>query len=219
MSDPLELGRYTLFAELASGGMATVYLGRLNGEVGFGRTVAVKRLHPHLSREPEFAVMFLDEARMAARVQHPNVVGTLDVVATGVELFLVMEYVHGESLGAQDEPTGIAVFGGNVYWTNDDEPGSLMVASATGGGTVSTRVLDELRGRDGDEAHAEVNVSVTIARSCPRSSTKTPGPSCRSTPPAGSFATRERRSPTGASWRWRARSTACAASGRESPRA
>jgi hypothetical protein len=100
MSDPLELGRYTLFAELASGGMATVYLGRLNGEVGFGRTVAVKRLHPHLSREPEFAVMFLDEARMAARVQHPNVVGTLDVVATGVELFLVMEYVHGESLGA-----------------------------------------------------------------------------------------------------------------------
>jgi len=100
MSDPLELGRYTLFAELASGGMATVYLGRLNGEVGFGRTVAVKRLHPHLAREAEFAAMFLDEARMAARVQHPNVVGTVDVVATGRELFLVMEYVHGESLGA-----------------------------------------------------------------------------------------------------------------------
>jgi serine/threonine protein kinase len=100
MSEPLELGRYTLFAELASGGMATVYLARLNGEVGFGRTVAIKRLHPHMAREPEFVAMFLDEARMAARVQHPNVVGILDVVATGKELFLVMEYVQGESLSA-----------------------------------------------------------------------------------------------------------------------
>jgi serine/threonine protein kinase len=99
MSDPIQLGRYSLFAKLASGGMATVYLGRLNGEVGFGRTVAIKRLHPHLASEPEFVSMFVDEARLAARVQHPNVVPTVDVVTTEHELFLVMEYIRGESLG------------------------------------------------------------------------------------------------------------------------
>jgi serine/threonine-protein kinase len=100
MPTPLKLGRYSLFAELASGGMATVYLGRMNGELGFGRTVAIKRMHPHTAREPEFVSMFLDEARVAARIQHPNVVATLDIVDSDNELFLVMEYVHGASLSA-----------------------------------------------------------------------------------------------------------------------
>src|SRR5580698_383375 len=99
MPDPIKLGRYSLFAKLASGGMATVYLGRMSSEVGFGRTVAIKRLHPHLASEPEFVSMFLDEARLAARIQHPNVVQTVDVVTTDGELFLVMDYVRGESLG------------------------------------------------------------------------------------------------------------------------
>jgi serine/threonine-protein kinase len=92
------LGRYALYDEIASGGMATVHLARLIGPVGFSRTVAIKRLHPHLANEPEFVAMFLDEARLAARVQHPNVVPTLDVVTTDGEIFLVMEYVRGESL-------------------------------------------------------------------------------------------------------------------------
>jgi serine/threonine-protein kinase len=78
--------------------MATVYLGRLLGPVGFARTVAIKRLHPKYASEPKFVSMFLDEARLAARIRHPNVVPTLDVVTTEGELFLVMEYVHGESL-------------------------------------------------------------------------------------------------------------------------
>ncbi len=94
----MQLGRYSLHAQLAGGGMATVYLARLNGAVGFGRTVAIKRLHPHLAKDPEFVTMFLDEARLSARIQHPNVVPTLDVVATDGELFLVLEYVKGETL-------------------------------------------------------------------------------------------------------------------------
>lgn len=98
MSDVMQLGRYSLHAQLAGGGMATVYLARLNGAVGFGRTVAIKRLHPHLAKDPEFVTMFLDEARLSARIQHPNVVPTLDVVATDGELFLVLEYVKGETL-------------------------------------------------------------------------------------------------------------------------
>lgn len=101
MGEPvIQLGRYALHAEIAAGGMATVYLGRLHGAVGFGRTVAIKRLHPHLAKDTEFVSMFLDEARLAARVQHPNVVPTLDVVTSDGELFLVLEYVRGESLSA-----------------------------------------------------------------------------------------------------------------------
>ena len=92
------LGRYAIFGELASGGMASVHLGRMLGPVGFSKTVAIKRMHPHLSRDPEFVTMFLDEARLAARIQHPNVVPTLDVVTAGGALFLVMEYVQGETL-------------------------------------------------------------------------------------------------------------------------
>ncbi len=92
------LGRYALHGEIAAGGMATVHLGRLVGPVGFSRTVAIKRLHAQYAKDPDFVAMFLDEARLAARIQHPNVVQTLDVVSTGGEVFLVMEYVEGESL-------------------------------------------------------------------------------------------------------------------------
>jgi serine/threonine-protein kinase len=92
------IGRYALHAEIAAGGMAAIHIGRLLGPVGFARTVAIKRLHAPLAKDPEFVAMFLDEARLAARIRHPNVVSTLDIVATEGELFVVMEYVQGESL-------------------------------------------------------------------------------------------------------------------------
>ncbi len=92
------VGRYALYGEIAKGGMATVYFGRLHGAVGFSRTVAIKRLHPHYTSDQDFVSMFVDEARLAARVQHPNVVSTLDVIAKDGELMLVMEYIQGESL-------------------------------------------------------------------------------------------------------------------------
>ncbi|MGA3123888.1 MAG: serine/threonine-protein kinase [Polyangiaceae bacterium] len=92
------LGRYALYDEIAAGGMATVHIGRLLGPVGFSRTVAIKRLHAQFAKDPDFVSMFLDEARLAARVRHPNVIGTLDIVSLAGELFLVMEYVPGESL-------------------------------------------------------------------------------------------------------------------------
>jgi serine/threonine-protein kinase len=78
--------------------MATVYYGRLLGPVGFSRTVAIKQLHPQFSRDPDFVSMFVDEAHLAARIRHPNVVPVLDVVKSGRELYLVMEYVLGASL-------------------------------------------------------------------------------------------------------------------------
>ncbi|AUX31314.1 MULTISPECIES: serine/threonine-protein kinase [Sorangium] len=90
--------RYLLFDEIGAGGMATVHLGRQHGSAGFRRTVAVKRLYPQFVRDPELVAMLLDEARVAARIRHPNVVATIDVVSSGGEVLLVMEYVHGESL-------------------------------------------------------------------------------------------------------------------------
>jgi formylglycine-generating enzyme required for sulfatase activity/serine/threonine protein kinase len=95
---PVTIGRYALYDEIASGGMATVHFGRLLGEAGFSRPVAIKRLHAHLTNDPELRAMFMEEARLVARIRHQNVVPTLDVVASEDELFLVMEYVQGESL-------------------------------------------------------------------------------------------------------------------------
>ncbi len=95
---PQKIDRYDLVAEIASGGMATVFLGRLSGVGGFRRFVAIKRLHPHLAREQEFVEMFLDEARLAAGIHHPNVVPILEVGASERGYYLVMEYVEGDTL-------------------------------------------------------------------------------------------------------------------------
>ena len=78
--------------------MASVHFGRLLGPAGFARPVAIKRLHPQFARDPDFVKMFLDEARLAARIAHPNVVPTLDVVNVESEVFIVMEYVRGATL-------------------------------------------------------------------------------------------------------------------------
>lgn len=91
-------GRYALYGPIASGGMATVHFGRLLGTGGFARTVAIKRVHGEFLETPEIISTLLDEARLASRIRHPNVVATLDMVNAEDELFLVMEYVTGESL-------------------------------------------------------------------------------------------------------------------------
>lgn len=89
------VGRYLVHDAIAVGGMGAVHLARVLGSGGFARTVAVKRLHEHLAGDHEIVSMFLDEARIAARVHHPNVVATLDVVADGDDFLLVMDHVLG----------------------------------------------------------------------------------------------------------------------------
>lgn len=102
-----------MFDAIASGGMATVHLGKLEGPAGFTRTVAIKRLHENLARDASFVAMMIDEARIVSRIDHPNVVATVDVVQQDGELFLVMDYVSGASLDALVKkgklPVGIAV--------------------------------------------------------------------------------------------------------------
>lgn len=120
------IGRYALFDEIAAGGMATVHLGRLLGPVGFSRTVAIKRLHAHFAKDPEFSAGFVDEARLAARIHHPNVVPIIDVLHDEGELSLVMDYVEGDSLAkllriavAAEEPVplpiAVAIVCGALY--------------------------------------------------------------------------------------------------------
>jgi serine/threonine-protein kinase len=94
----MRYGRYETLQPIASGGMATVYLGRAIGSSGFERRVAIKVMHPHVSTDPEFITMFLDEARLAARIHHPNVVSTLDFQRLEEATFLVMEFIDGASL-------------------------------------------------------------------------------------------------------------------------
>jgi serine/threonine-protein kinase len=93
-----QVERYEILAELASGGMGTVYLARQHGALGFRRTVAIKSMHPQLAKDDEFRSMFLDEAHLTAKIRHPNVVSMLDVVYAANKLLLVMEFVDGVAL-------------------------------------------------------------------------------------------------------------------------
>ncbi len=92
------LDRYELITEIASGGMATVFLARLQGAGGFQRLVAIKRLHTELAAEPEFVEMFLEEARIAAQIHHTHAVPILEIGSSARGYYLVMEYIEGVSL-------------------------------------------------------------------------------------------------------------------------
>ncbi len=89
---------YEIVAPLRVGGMATLYLGRRQGAAGFAKLVAIKVVHPHLAREAQFGQMFVDEALISARIEHPNVVHVTELGQQDGAYFLVMEYVHGASL-------------------------------------------------------------------------------------------------------------------------
>ena len=92
------IGRYEIVQRLGHGGMATVYLCRATGSAGFEKLVAIKVIHPHLAAEPEFVEMFLEEARIAAKIQSPHVAGILDLGEDEGLYYMVMEYIDGETL-------------------------------------------------------------------------------------------------------------------------
>ena len=98
-SFPAHVGRYELVLPLASGGMATVYLARAKGLADFEREVAVKIMHPHLRGSTEFTIDLIEEAKLAVRIRHPNVVPVLDVGDDPFGVFLVMDYIEGDTLG------------------------------------------------------------------------------------------------------------------------
>ncbi len=100
MLDPLggDLGKYRLIAEIARGGMGIAYLAVKPGPDGFRKLVVVKELRPELIGDAACVAMFMDEARLAARLNHPNIAQTLEVGTSGSRRFIAMEYLDGQSL-------------------------------------------------------------------------------------------------------------------------
>ena len=131
------LDRYELLCALASGGMATVWLARMRGKRGFEKLLAIKTIRSELSDDPHFEEMFLDEARIAARIQHPNVAQIIDLGEQNEVLYLVMEWVDGEALSkvrkfsgkkGQQLPLGLSL---------------RVIADAAGGLHAAHEVTDE----------------------------------------------------------------------------
>ena len=98
LSEPIQFGKYTLFERIGRGGMADVYKGRVSGPQGFERTFVVKRILPHLSDDATFIKMFVEEAKLSARLAHPNIVQIFELGAVEGEYFISMEYIRGRDL-------------------------------------------------------------------------------------------------------------------------
>src|SRR5688572_31968627 len=90
--------RYEVLAFLAAGGMGSIYLGKKLGAGGFEKEVVLKQLRPEYTEQDEFIELFLREARLSATLDHANIVHTLDLVHSGGDYFIVMEYVRGGDL-------------------------------------------------------------------------------------------------------------------------
>jgi serine/threonine-protein kinase len=120
-TEATRFGKYSLVARLATGGMAEIFLARLQGAAGFEKLVCIKRILPHLARDKQFVAMFLDEARIAARISHPNVCQVFELGELEGSYYIAMEYLEGVPLacfrrrdyyGAMPDPrlvAGIAV--------------------------------------------------------------------------------------------------------------
>ncbi len=91
-------GQYTLLERIAVGGMAEVWKARMRGVEGFQKTVAIKRILPHMTGNAEFVGMFIDEAKLAAQLTHPNIVHIYDLGKMGRDYYIAMEYVDGKDL-------------------------------------------------------------------------------------------------------------------------
>ncbi len=91
-------GKYTLIRKLRASGMAEVWLARQHGTEGFAKDVVIKRILPHLAEDDKLVTMFLDEARIAANLNHPNVVQIFDLGNDGRNYFIAMEYIRGHDL-------------------------------------------------------------------------------------------------------------------------
>lgn len=158
------VGRYELLIELAKGGMAELFLGRLHGVGGFAKLVAIKRILPHLSEDKLFVEMFLNEGRIASHLSHPNVCQVHELGEDNGTLFLAMEYLDGASWDAliRDQPR-----------TAPDNAKTLrLVAGVIAQACDGLHYAHELRDHDGSPTpviHRDVspqNLFVTVDGGC-----------------------------------------------------
>jgi serine/threonine protein kinase len=140
--ETFKLGRYAITGKIATGGMATVYRGRLEGQGGFAREFAIKVIHPHLAAAEGFRDRFYDEARVASRVSHPNVVGTIDSDFDHGYHFLVLDLIDGITL-RQLQITGqerTTALGEGPYRLEAGEAARVVCDAARGLHAVHTTV-------------------------------------------------------------------------------
>ncbi|MBP6830609.1 MAG: serine/threonine protein kinase [Deltaproteobacteria bacterium] len=153
------LGRYTLRYRIAQGGMASVYLAQISGSAGFEKWIAVKTIHPHIATSVRFVNMFLDEARLASKLDHPNLCSVFDFGEDRGTWFIAMEYLHGETFGV------VARTG----WSTQHPPPYEMVARILADAARGLHAAHELRLPSGENAgvvHRDVspeNIFVTYA--------------------------------------------------------
>jgi serine/threonine protein kinase len=151
------LGRYELLLPVASGGMASVWAARLQGTAGFQKIVAIKTMLQELSADVDFEEMFLDEARVAARIRHPNVVEIFDLGEEEETLYLVMEWVDGETLGAVQK--GSKAHGGIPL------PILLRLASQACAGLHAAHELRDDKGTLVDLVHRDISpANILVSR-------------------------------------------------------
>jgi serine/threonine protein kinase/CheY-like chemotaxis protein len=113
-----EFGQYTLLERIAVGGMAEVWKARMKGVEGFQKTVAIKKILNHLTDNESFVTMFIDEAKLAAQLSHPNITHIYDLGKLGDDYYIAMEFIEGRNLralltaakqGKARMPTGLAL--------------------------------------------------------------------------------------------------------------
>ena len=157
---PVSFGKYRRIAVLGRGGMATVYLAAAQGPGGFTKLAVVKELKPELAEDPEFMAKFLDEARLAAMLSHPNIVQTFEVLTEAEQHLIVMEYLEGQPLSRVrsklvDPQTGFGAAGVTAQ---------LRVICEMLAGLHYAHELRDYEGRSLDVVHRDVsphNVFVT----------------------------------------------------------
>ncbi|HJL17307.1 MAG TPA: serine/threonine-protein kinase, partial [Sandaracinaceae bacterium LLY-WYZ-13_1] len=144
---PYAMGRFTLCRELGAGGMATVYLSKMRLAAGLERLVALKTIHGHLAKEQTFVDMFLDEAKIASHISHPNVCSVYDFGDVGGVYYMAMEYLVGEPLF--DFVNAIAEDDGQELREAQPYLAARIIADACEG----LHAAHTLRGADGKALH------------------------------------------------------------------
>jgi serine/threonine-protein kinase len=142
-----QVGRYRLAYEIASGGQASIFMAVADGPSGFGKVVALKRLHKHLAKEQSFISMFLDEARLASQLTHPNVCGVIDFGVEDGEYFMAMEYLTGVTVAKLASHAQKLAAQGKL----DRELWSALVAHVVASAAEGLRAAHELKDVRGDK--------------------------------------------------------------------
>ena len=156
-SEASSFGKYTLVAKLATGGMAEIFLARLLSDGGFEKLVCIKRILPHLAKDPQFVAMFLDEARVVARISHPNVCQVFELGEIDGQYYIAMEYLAGVPLSVFRRPD---------YYPSPPDP--RLVAGFGVQACEGLHHAHQLKGQNGEQlgvVHRDIspqNLFVTI---------------------------------------------------------